>query len=75
MTYATSYCISRPLAACANNSPCWSTTDLAARSAHSGGVNVCLADGSVRFVQDTISLTTWQALGSINGGEVLAPDF
>jgi prepilin-type N-terminal cleavage/methylation domain-containing protein/prepilin-type processing-associated H-X9-DG protein len=44
-------------------------------SYHPGGVNVCLCDGSVRFVQDSISLTTWRALGTRNVGEVLGPDF
>jgi prepilin-type processing-associated H-X9-DG protein len=42
-----------------------------ARSQHTGGVNVCLADGSVRFVSQTIQLTTWQSLCSPDGGEVL----
>jgi prepilin-type processing-associated H-X9-DG protein len=42
-----------------------------ARSRHTGGVNVLLADGSVRFVTDSVNLVTWQALGSRNGGEVL----
>jgi prepilin-type N-terminal cleavage/methylation domain-containing protein/prepilin-type processing-associated H-X9-DG protein len=41
----------------------------AASSYHPGGVNVGLADGSVRFVTDTIDIAAWQALGSINGGE------
>lgn len=40
----------------------------AARSRHVGGVFVCLGDGSVRFVSDTVSLATWQALGGINDG-------
>ncbi len=44
---------------------------IAARSLHPGGVNVCLCDGSVRFVSETIELDTWRALGSCNGGEVL----
>ncbi len=44
----------------------------AARSKHSGGVNVLLADGSVRFIQDSIALPTWRALGSRAGGEVVA---
>jgi prepilin-type N-terminal cleavage/methylation domain-containing protein/prepilin-type processing-associated H-X9-DG protein len=43
----------------------------ASRSRHAGGVNVLLADGSVRFVRQTISITTWQALATIAGGEVL----
>ncbi len=43
----------------------------AARSYHSGGVNVALCDGSVRFVGNTIPLATWRAMGSINGGEVV----
>jgi prepilin-type N-terminal cleavage/methylation domain-containing protein/prepilin-type processing-associated H-X9-DG protein len=41
----------------------------AARSNHSGGVNVALADGSVRFVSNSISLATWQALSTRAGGE------
>lgn len=41
----------------------------AARSRHAGGVNVALADGSVRFVSDTIKDKTWRALGSTYGGE------
>lgn len=41
-----------------------------ARSYHSGGVNVLLADGSVRFVRDTIQLATWRALATRAGGEV-----
>jgi len=41
------------------------------RSQHPGGVNVCLADGSVRFVRDNITLLTWQILGNIGDGQVL----
>lgn len=42
----------------------------AARSYHSGGVNVSYGDGSVRFVSNSVSLTVWQSLGSRGGGEV-----
>jgi prepilin-type processing-associated H-X9-DG protein len=40
-------------------------------SKHSGGVNVCLADGSVRFVRDSIDLLTWQRLGNARDGAAL----
>ena len=43
----------------------------AARSMHTGGVNVALCDGSVRFVTNSIPIQTWRALGSMNGGEVV----
>jgi prepilin-type processing-associated H-X9-DG protein len=41
----------------------------AARSNHFGGANVLLCDGSVRFVHESISLSTWQGLATRNGGE------
>jgi len=41
-----------------------------ARSAHMGGANVVLADGSVRFVRSGVELAVWQALGTRSGGEV-----
>jgi prepilin-type N-terminal cleavage/methylation domain-containing protein/prepilin-type processing-associated H-X9-DG protein len=43
-------------------------------SFHSGGVNALMADGSVRFVKDSVSQQTWMALGSSNGGEVISAD-
>jgi prepilin-type N-terminal cleavage/methylation domain-containing protein/prepilin-type processing-associated H-X9-DG protein len=46
----------------------------AARSFHSGGVNAALADGSVRFVKDSVSLQTWRALGTNSAGEVISAD-
>ncbi len=48
---------------------------LAARSRHSGGVNVALCDASVRFVVDDVSLPVWRALGSRAGDEILGSDF
>jgi len=42
-----------------------------ARSLHPGGVNVLLADGATRFVNDSIDLTTWQRLGHIKDGEAI----
>ena len=46
-----------------------------ARSQHPGGVTVLRADGSVHFVVDEIDMLVWQALASINGGEVIDADF
>jgi prepilin-type N-terminal cleavage/methylation domain-containing protein/prepilin-type processing-associated H-X9-DG protein len=43
----------------------------AARSAHGGGVNLLLCDGSVRFVQDGVNGDTWRWLSTRIGGEVL----
>ncbi len=43
-----------------------------ARSAHPGGVNCLMMDGSVHFVADGIDTTVWQALGTRNGAEPVA---
>lgn len=40
-----------------------------ARSWHPGGVNVLLADGSVRFVGDTVNLDIWKGAATIAQGE------
>jgi len=47
---------------------------ISASSRHPGGVNVCFGDGSVKFIKSTVNPTTWMALGTINGGEVLSAD-
>ncbi len=57
---------------CVDDSPCWSTWILAARSQHPGGVNAALADGSVRFFSESIDAETWIGLASIDGGEVVS---
>lgn len=44
------------------------------RSYHTGGVEVGLCDGSVRFMSQSINLQTWRALGSRAGGEVVQLD-
>ena len=44
----------------------------AARSRHPGGVNVALADGGVRFVEDDVDAAVWKAAGTRAGGEALA---
>jgi len=63
-------CADRPEAAL----PCTDSTSepqytLASRSRHSGGVQVALCDGSVRFVADGVELTAWRAASSMNQGE------
>ena len=42
-----------------------------ARSLHAQGVNLALADGSVRFVNDSIAITTWQAYSTRDSGDVV----
>jgi len=46
-----------------------------ARSMHTGGVNVAMCDGSVRFASNTISRNTWRSLGSAQGQETPANDW
>jgi prepilin-type N-terminal cleavage/methylation domain-containing protein/prepilin-type processing-associated H-X9-DG protein len=45
---------------------------MSARSVHTGGVNAGLADGSVRFVSNTITPGTWLILGSRDDGTPLS---
>ena len=40
-------------------------------SNHPGGVQVSTADGSVRFIPDTINIEVWWALGSSNSGDIV----
>jgi len=42
-------------------------------SFHPGGANVCFADGSVRYIKQTISITALAALVTASGGEVVDP--
>ena len=48
---------------------------LSARSNFAGGVNCAFADGSVHFVRDGIGITTWRALATRAGGEVVGNGF
>jgi prepilin-type N-terminal cleavage/methylation domain-containing protein/prepilin-type processing-associated H-X9-DG protein len=47
---------------------------LPASSWHPGGVNVLFADGSVRFVKNTVNIKTWWALGTKDYGETISSD-
>jgi prepilin-type N-terminal cleavage/methylation domain-containing protein len=57
------------------NSPNNNGGAVTASSRHHEGVNLALADGSVRFIQTGIDLQVWRALGSRNGEEVIPGDF
>jgi len=59
---------------CCNN--VWGGTSaiITATSNHSGGVNICFADGSVKFVKDTVAPNTWWAIGTKAGNEVVSAD-
>lgn len=40
---------------------------------HPGGVNVALADGSIRFLSDTMAMSVFQAMLTRNGSEAVPP--
>ena len=41
---------------------------------HPGGVNVMMADGSVRLIKDSVGMSVWWSLGTRAGGEVISAD-
>ena len=57
--------------------PCSGATNnhYTARSRPPAGVNAVMCDGSVRFVTNSVSIATWQAVSSINGGDVAGSDW
>ena len=73
--YSTNYC-KYPFG---TNPPCIVSNSscpnmFASRSRHPGGVNVGMGDGTVRFIKNSISLPTWRAVGSTQGGEIISAD-
>jgi prepilin-type N-terminal cleavage/methylation domain-containing protein len=59
------------------NPPCTTTgsgnSHKTARSRHPTGVNIVMADCATRFITNSVSLTTWRAMGTMDGGEVYNP--
>jgi prepilin-type processing-associated H-X9-DG protein len=47
---------------------------ITASSLHTGGVNICFTDGSVKFVKDSISIPVWWAIGTRNQSELVSAD-
>jgi prepilin-type N-terminal cleavage/methylation domain-containing protein/prepilin-type processing-associated H-X9-DG protein len=57
-----------PVYACTN----WG--QLSFRSLHPGGLNFALADGSVKFIKNSINLFTYRSLATRAGAEVISTD-
>ena len=71
-------CVSMPDAPCDDSLfSSWNDRMLTmtARSTHPGGVGLVLGDGSTRFVANGIALSTWQALSTPAGAEIISGDF
>ncbi|RUL88321.1 DUF1559 domain-containing protein [Tautonia sociabilis] len=54
---------------CTAGGPVIETDMFTARSWHRGGVHALMADGSLRFVSETIATPVWRGFGSRNGRE------
>ncbi len=50
------------------------TSSATASSRHSGSVNVCMMDGSVKSIKSTVARNIWAALGTNSGSEVISAD-
>ncbi|HWG45192.1 MAG TPA: DUF1559 domain-containing protein [Gemmataceae bacterium] len=70
--YTSYYCDSRlpnpPCAVSTGSAP----TNFFARSRHTQGVNAVMCDGSVHFVNNSVTVTIWRALGTPQGGEAVS---
>ncbi|MFO0888460.1 MAG: DUF1559 domain-containing protein [Isosphaeraceae bacterium] len=52
----------------------WAQYEMSYSSAHPGGANFLLVDGSVRFIRETIDAAVFRSLGTIRGAEVVSGD-
>lgn len=70
--YTAGYCNNNPT----QGLPCTGTGGAVfySRSRHTGGVNGCLGDGSVRFFRDAIDPNTWRYMGPASDGVVTQLD-
>ena len=72
----TRYCLNVDFAPCVNIVADWKGDwRHFARSNHSGGVNLMMADTSTRFVADSINIDLWKALATPKGDETISEDF
>jgi prepilin-type N-terminal cleavage/methylation domain-containing protein/prepilin-type processing-associated H-X9-DG protein len=53
---------------------CQNWGQLGFRSLHPGGLNMGMADGSVKFIKSSINPQTWRGLATRAGGEVISAD-
>jgi len=56
------------------NAACLNLGQYGFRSNHPGGANFAFADGSVKFIKNTINVVTYRGLGTRAGGEVISAD-
>jgi prepilin-type N-terminal cleavage/methylation domain-containing protein/prepilin-type processing-associated H-X9-DG protein len=57
-----------------NNATCLNLGQYGFRSLHPGGANFAMADGSVKFIKNSINVPTYRALGTRAIAEVLSAD-
>lgn len=50
------------------------STFVNASSNHPGGCNFAFADGSVKFIKDSVSMQVYESLGTRASGEVISSD-
>ena len=62
-------CLNKPSSPCQGSTP-YRAVVTTPRSAHPGGVNLLMGDGSVHLVTDMISSATWKALSTPRSGEM-----